>query len=54
MALSWLYDLGIRLGSPGLFYLVLAASHVGKLVKVTLYSISGAAKSIKAGAEKLE
>ena len=54
MALSWLYDLGIRLGSPGLFYLMLAASHVGKLGMVTLYSMFGAAKSIQAEAEKLE
>jgi|EP01046_Picozoa_sp_COSAG06_P043588 hypothetical protein len=45
MALSWLYDLGIKIGSDGLFYYVIAGSHLAKLVMVVLYGLSGAGKA---------
>lgn len=45
VALSWLYDLGIKLGRDGLFYYVIAASHVAKLALVAAYSVSGTAKA---------
>jgi hypothetical protein len=45
VVLSWLYDLGIKLGTDGLFYYVIAGTHVVKLVLVAAYSLSGSAKA---------
>jgi hypothetical protein len=45
MALSWLYDVGIKLGVDGLFYYAIAGLHVAKLLMVAAYSLSGSAKA---------
>ena len=45
MVLSWLYDLGTKIGLDGLFYYVIAGSHLAKLALVAAYSLSGSAKT---------
>ena len=45
VVLSWLYELGIKLGTHGLFYYIIAGTHVGKLALVAAYSLSGTAKA---------
>ena len=52
MVLSWLYDVGTRHGSPGFFYYVIAASQLGKLVMLTVYTRSAAGR--RSLAEKSE
>lgn len=45
LVLSSLYDLGIKLGTVGLFYYVIAGMHTAKLFLVAAYSLSGSAKA---------